>query len=79
MSEEKAHRLLQDILPLGRFREDAKPFKVTAHRYNPGYDSGPVGLLNLKRHRLEALIEQGYNDAVSHDCKANGCILVEDT
>ena len=30
------------------------------------------------RQRLEGLIEQGYNDAVHHDCKTNRCVLPTD-
>jgi len=38
-----------------------------------------LGLLNLERRRLEALIARGFNDAVAHDCAGSGCVLVEST
>jgi hypothetical protein len=39
---------------------------------------GSLSVLETDRKRLEGLIEQGYNDAVHHDCKTNRCVLPTD-
>lgn len=52
---------------------------LVIHRYHPTEDLGGIlGFLNLRRDRLESLIDQGFHDALYHDCKASGCVGVED-
>lgn len=76
-----AEYLITKMLPSGRITLD--PNKellglrvVTVHRYHPKDDLfGPLGLLNLDRRRLEALITRGFNDTVAHDCMASGCVI----
>ncbi len=52
--------------------------KVGFHRHYPPRESGSLSVLETARKRLEGLIEQGYNDAVHHDCKTNRCVLPTD-
>ncbi len=53
-----------------------KPLVV--HRFFPREAlSGTLGLLNLKKERLEFLIRRGFEDAVEHDCERSGCLLVD--
>ena len=60
--------------------------KVGFHRHYPPreYGSlppreyGSLSVLETGRKRLEGIIEQGYNDAVHHDCKTNRCVLPTD-
>jgi predicted acylesterase/phospholipase RssA len=48
---------------------------ITVHQYYPGDDvSGPLGLLDFDRERIEDLIEQGFEDGAQHDCNVNQCI-----
>jgi predicted acylesterase/phospholipase RssA len=50
--------------------------EIIIHRYHPSDDlGGVIGILNLRRSRLEALIERGFNDGVYHDCMASRCVL----
>jgi predicted acylesterase/phospholipase RssA len=61
-----AHRLQR---PPGR-RE------VTIHRYHPsGNVGGLLGFLNVSRDRIGRLIEEGFKDAVVHDCADSDCVL----
>ncbi len=54
---------------------------VTVHRYHPREElsSGPLGMLNLDRDHIEALIDKGFTDARLHDCAKEGCVLPEET
>jgi predicted acylesterase/phospholipase RssA len=55
-----------------------KPFrKLTIHRYHPHHDpgGGGLGILNFNRDSMARLIEQGFDDTVSHDCDESHCIL----
>src|SRR5262249_20803864 len=53
--------------------------EVTVHRYHPRDDlGGALGFLNFDRERIRHLIERGFADAVTHDCrmgKVDGCVL----
>ena len=50
--------------------------KLTIHRYHPKKDlGGMVGFLNLKKARIEALIQEGFEDAVNHKCEESQCVL----
>jgi len=52
--------------------------KLTIHKYHPSGDpGGALHWLSFERDHLEALIGRGMDDAVSHNCVANGCILPE--
>jgi NTE family protein len=54
---------------------------VTVHRYHPREElsSGPLGMLNLDRDHVEALIDKGFTDARLHDCVKEQCVLPEET
>ncbi len=46
------------------------------HKYFPATDlGGAEGLLDFRLQNVDRNIEQGYRDAVTHDCKAAGCIV----
>jgi hypothetical protein len=34
-----------------------------------------LGFLNTNRDRIARLIDQGFDDAVSHDCAESDCVL----
>lgn len=57
--------------------ESSRPYrKIAIHRYHPSDDLGGVlGLLNFDRDHIEYLINRGYQDAVTHDCVASGCVI----
>jgi NTE family protein len=49
--------------------------QITIHLYHPKEDTGgALGMLDFGRGRIVALAEQGYRDAVAHDCAASGCL-----
>lgn len=49
---------------------------VTIHRYHPCSMLGGIfGLLAFEADNVGALIEQGFQDAVTHDCDESGCIF----
>jgi len=56
-------------------RDDLR--KLTVHRYHPKniLDGGVFGLLNFDDSRVSAMIDRGFQDAVTHDCAASGCIF----
>jgi hypothetical protein len=37
-----------------------------------------LGFLNTDRDRIARLIDQGFDDAVYHDCAESGCVLAGD-
>jgi predicted acylesterase/phospholipase RssA len=59
-----------------RLRRPPDRREVTIHRYHP-YENygGLLGFLNAQRDRIGRLIEQGFKDAVLHDCVGSDCIL----
>jgi predicted acylesterase/phospholipase RssA len=49
---------------------------VEIHLHRPKADMGGVfGMLNFNISRMKTLIEQGFHEAVKHDCKRSGCVL----
>jgi predicted acylesterase/phospholipase RssA len=55
-------------------RDDHRP--ITIHRYHPCNMLGGIfGLLAFEGDHVGALIEQGFQDAVTHDCDESGCIF----
>lgn len=52
---------------------------ITIHLYHPGADTGgALGMLDFNRGRIMSLVEQGYRDAVAHDCRTSGCLNIGD-
>lgn len=47
------------------------------HKYRPSASAtgGLPGVLEFTSQRIETLIEQGYVDALGHDCRLEGCVL----
>ena len=57
-------------------KDYSKYRKITIHRYQPGDTlKGLLGILNFNRNKTITLIQQGIDDAISHNCKASECIL----
>ena len=49
---------------------------IEIHVHRPKADMGGVfGMLNFSLSRMRTLIEEGYREAVKHNCKRNGCVL----
>jgi hypothetical protein len=60
----------------GRLRRPPDRREVTIHRYHPAENlGGLLGFLNVQHDRIARLIEQGFIDAVDHDCVWSGCVL----
>jgi NTE family protein len=54
--------------------------KLTIHRYFPKRPLGAfAGLLNFHRSAIDSMIEKGYDDACSHNCRDNGCLIPKTT
>jgi NTE family protein len=52
--------------------------ELTVHSYHPHDDlGGGLGILNFDRHRIQRLIERGFDDAVDHHCDHSGCVLLQ--
>jgi predicted acylesterase/phospholipase RssA len=72
---------LKDIAGIGEShrqrygKQDLRP--LTIHRYHPRslLEGGLFGLLNFDSWRIGELIDQGFQDAVTHDCVKCGCIF----
>jgi predicted acylesterase/phospholipase RssA len=55
-------------------KDEYRPLSI--HRYHPRSMLGGIfGLLAFESENISALIEQGFQDAVTHDCDASGCIF----
>jgi len=55
-------------------KDEYKP--LTIHRYHPRTTLGGIfGLLSFESGYVGDLIEQGFQDAVTHDCEESGCIF----
>jgi hypothetical protein len=69
--------VMNAISAFGARLEKASRYKLlTIHRYHPRDElGGPLSLLDLRRERIEYLVERGFRDALRHDCKASKCIL----
>jgi predicted acylesterase/phospholipase RssA len=49
---------------------------VKVHVYRPQADMGGVfGMLNFTAERMQRLIALGFQEAVTHDCRRNGCVV----
>ena len=55
-------------------KEEYRP--LTIHRYHPRSTLGGIfGLLSFESEYVGDLIEQGFQDAVTHNCEESGCIF----
>lgn len=52
--------------------------EIHAHRPHRPLGSA-LGMLDFGHQRVHHLIDQGYNDALEHDCARNGCVLTSTT
>jgi NTE family protein len=49
---------------------------IEIHLHRPKADMGGVfGMLNFNLVRVQSLVEQGFQEAVKHNCKRSGCVL----
>jgi NTE family protein len=61
---------------ISKIKDYSKYRKITIHRYQPRDTlRGVLGLLNFSRNKSITLIQQGLDDAISHNCQASECIL----
>ncbi len=76
-TRENSIRFLRAARRIREGLERGSPYRqLTIHRYHPRHDLGGIfGMLNFSRERIERMIEDGYRDAIEHDCEARGCIL----
>ncbi|MGZ8843390.1 MAG: patatin-like phospholipase family protein [Pyrinomonadaceae bacterium] len=57
-------------------KDYSKYRKITIHRYQPRDTlRGVLGLLNFGRNKSLTLIQRGLEDAISHNCEVNQCVL----
>ncbi len=72
-----AHSILEKQKKRREMGKKAKLYKkLTIHRYYPIEPlGGMLSLLDLNAKFFADLIEQGFSDAVSHDCEVCGCVL----
>lgn len=70
-------RVMMALANFGQHLENAARYKlVTIHRYHPRDElGGALSLLDLRRERIEYLVERGFRDAVGHDCKVSRCVI----
>ena len=70
-------RVMMALAKFGRHLENAARYKMlTIHRYHPRDElGGALSLLDLRRERIEYLVERGFRDAVNHDCKVSRCVI----
>jgi predicted acylesterase/phospholipase RssA len=72
-------RRLPVVLELQRRMQREPKRRLIIHRYLPGGTlAGGADLLNFNIDHIEALIEQGYRDAVEHDCSVSDCLTDDD-
>jgi NTE family protein len=81
MPDVSAKGVMQALVKFGGSLEEISKYRMlTIHRYHPRDElGGPLSLLDLRRERLEYLIERGFRDAVSHNCATSKCILPPDS
>ena len=72
--------VIQTIARFGEHPEQAARYRMlTIHRYHPRDElGGPLSLLDLRRPRIEYLIERGFHDATNHDCNLSKCVRPEE-
>lgn len=77
MGAVEAKGVFRTLVTLGERLEDLVRYRIlTIHRYHPRDElGGPLSLLDLRRERMEYLIERGFHDAISHNCHASKCVL----
>ena len=55
---------------------NGKPLHIHIYRPQEASEVTPLGLLAFKVDRIRSLVEQGFREAVHHDCEKNGCIFL---
>jgi hypothetical protein len=67
---------INQILRLGGSERLRKYRPLTIHRFRPADDlGGGEGLFDFHLATIDRWIEAGYQNAVAHDCRADGCVL----
>ncbi|HVR11195.1 MAG TPA: patatin-like phospholipase family protein [Thermoanaerobaculia bacterium] len=65
---------LERVMQRARSGEPYRPLEI--HRYRPRLPLSDLGgLLDFNARQVDGFIQQGYDDAVHHDCSAEQCIL----
>jgi hypothetical protein len=49
--------------------------QITVHRYRPSHVPYGFDLAQYERSNLQQLIDDGYADAMRHDCEENNCVM----
>ena len=63
-------------LPSAVFTRNPGHRKIQIHVYRPRVDMGGVfGMLNFSGARMRQMIDQGFQEAVTHDCAQNKCVI----
>jgi len=80
MPDVSAKGVMQALVKFGASLQEISKYKtLTIHRYHPRDElGGPLSLLDLRRERIEYLIERGFRDAVTHNCITSKCVLPPD-
>ncbi len=74
-----AYQLLQQIIDRIMRQEQPDYRRVTIHVHMPPEPMATVlQFVNFDREYLQALIRKGYFDAVTHNCKMNGCVIPDE-
>lgn len=74
-----AYQLLQQIIDRIMRQEQPDYRRITIHVHMPPEPMATlVGYLDFNRENLHALIRKGYFDAVTHNCKMNGCVIPDE-
>ena len=72
-------RRVRRVLEHERLGEAYRPLVI--HRYRPKTPLGSEGagsMLDFRAERIDAFIDQGYADALAHDCGDSQCVLPPD-
>ena len=74
--EGESYQLLKQVVDRIRRQENPDYRRVTIHVHMPAEPMATIlRYVDFGREYLQSLIRQGYFDAVSHNCKLNGCVI----
>lgn len=74
-----AYQLLQTIVDRIMRQDEPDYRRITIHVHMPPEPmANIVQYLDFSREYLQAIMRKGYFDAVTHNCKVNGCVIPDD-
>jgi len=78
-AEPRLRELTEVVATIRARRAAGRPLRpLVIHRFHPPELLGDAfGMLDFDRRMLERLIEQGYRDALAHDCSTEQCVSAE--